>query len=194
MALPSNFEWGFATASYQIEGAVSEDGRGPCVWDSYTHLTSSRTSGANGDIACDHYHRYEEDLDLLVKYGAKAYRFSVSWSRIIPLGGRNDPINEAGIAWYSRLIDELLSRGITPWVTLYHWDLPQALEDRYGGWLNEVEIQKDFERYAKVLYERFGDRVRNWMTLNEPWNTAIHVSGIILQPPIFRLTPVGFPF
>jgi beta-glucosidase len=113
----------------------------------------------------------------LSKLGAKAYRFSISWSRIIPLGGRNDPINEAGIAWYSRLVDELLSRGITPWVTLYHWDLPQALEDRYGGWLNEIEIQEDFERYTRVLYERLGDRVRNWITLNEPWNTAVHVSG-----------------
>lgn len=173
--LPSDFEWGFATASYQVEGAVNEDGRGPSIWDTYSHLEPSRTNGANGDIACDHYHRYEEDLDLLVKYGAKAYRLSLSWSRIIPLGGRDDPVNEAGIAFYNRLIDGLVARGIRPWVTLYHWDLPQALQDRYDGWLNIEESQMDFERFARVCYERFGDRVKNWITLNEPWNTAINV-------------------
>ncbi|KAH6879839.1 putative beta-glucosidase [Thelonectria olida] len=172
--LPSNFEWGFATASYQIEGGVNEDGRGPTIWDTFTHLEPSRTHGANGDVACDHYHRYEEDLDLLAKYGAKAYRFSLAWSRIIPIGGRDDPINEAGIAFYNKLIDGLLARGITPWITLYHWDLPQGLQDRYGGWLNIEEIQKDFERYARVCYERFGDRVKNWITLNEPWVVSIH--------------------
>lgn len=150
-ALPSNFEWGFATASYQIEGAISEDGKGPSIWDKFTHLEPSRTLGANGDIACDHYHRYEEDFDLLSKYGAKAYRFSIAWSRIIPLGGRGDPINEAGIAFYNRLIDSLVSRNIQPWVTLYHWDLPQGLEDRYKGWLNIEESTKDYENYASTL-------------------------------------------
>ncbi|KAJ5689572.1 Glycoside hydrolase family 1 [Penicillium macrosclerotiorum] len=172
-SLPNNFEWGFATAAYQIEGAVREDDRGESIWDTFCHLEPTRTKGANGDIACDHYHRYEEDFDLLAKYGAKAYRFSISWTRIIPLGGRNDPVNEAGVAFYNRLIDSLLERGITPWVTLYHWDLPQALHDRYKGWLNVNESQLDFERYAKVCYERFGDRVKNWITLNEPWIVAI---------------------
>uniref|UniRef100_A0A8H7K7C0 Beta-glucosidase n=1 Tax=Bionectria ochroleuca TaxID=29856 RepID=A0A8H7K7C0_BIOOC len=172
-ALPPNFEWGFATASYQIEGAVAEDGRGKSIWDTYCHLEPTRTKGANGDVACDHYHRFEQDIELLSRYGAKAYRFSISWSRIIPLGGRNDPLNEAGIAFYNRLIDGLLARGITPWVTLYHWDLPQGLHDRYGGWLNVDEIQLDFERYARVCFERFGDRVKDWITLNEPWIQSI---------------------
>ncbi|KAK9311388.1 beta-glucosidase 1B [Lipomyces starkeyi] len=172
--LPSDFEWGFATAAYQIEGAVDTDGRGKSIWDTFCHLEPSRTKGASGDVACDHYHRYEEDFDLLTKYGAKAYRFSISWSRIIPLGGRDDPINEAGIAFYNRLIDSLLARGITPWLTLYHWDLPQALHDRYQGWLQVEESQKDFERYARVCFERFGDRVKNWITLNEPWIVSIY--------------------
>ncbi|KAJ5662379.1 uncharacterized protein N7477_009995 [Penicillium maclennaniae] len=171
--LPSDFEWGFATAAYQIEGAVDGDGRGKSIWDTFCHLEPTRTKGASGDIACDHYHRFQEDFDLLSRYGAKSYRFSISWSRIIPLGGRNDPLNEFGIDFYHRLIDSLLARGIIPWVTLYHWDLPQALHDRYGGWLNVEESQLDFERYAKVCYERFGDRVKNWITLNEPWIVSI---------------------
>lgn len=177
--LPSDFEWGFATAAYQIEGAVNEDGRGKSIWDTFCHLEPTRTKGASGDIACDHYHRFEEDFDLLSQYGAKAYRFSLSWSRIIPMGGRGDPVNEKGIEFYNRLIDALLARGITPWVTLYHWDLPQALHDRYGGWLNVEESQLDFERFAKVCYERFGDRVKNWITLNEPWIVSIFVSFFV---------------
>lgn len=179
--LPADFEWGFATAAYQIEGAVAEGGRGKSIWDTFCHLEPTRTKGANGDVACDHYHRYEEDYDLLTKYGAKAYRFSISWSRIIPQGGRNDPLNEEGISFYSRLIDSLLKRGITPWVTLYHWDLPQTLHDRYGGWLDVQESQLDFERYARVCYERFGDRVKNWITLNEPWIQSIFVGRPILR-------------
>lgn len=179
--LPSDFEWGFATAAYQIEGAVDEDGRGKSIWDTFCHLEPTRTKGASGDIACDHYHRFEEDFDLLSRYGAKAYRFSVSWSRIIPLGGRNDPVNEAGIEFYNRMIDALLARGITPWLTLYHWDLPQTLHDRYGGWLDVEESQRDFERFAKVCYERFGDRVKHWITLNEPWIVSIFVSAAVLD-------------
>lgn len=175
-ALPADFEWGFATAAYQIEGAVAEGGRGKSIWDTFCHLEPSRTKNASGDVACDHYHRFEEDFDLLGKYGAGAYRFSIAWSRIIPLGGRDDPVNEEGIEFYNRLIDSLLRRGITPWVTLYHWDLPQTLHDRYGGWLNVEEVQKDFERYARVCYERFGDRVQKWITINEPWIQAVYVS------------------
>ncbi|KFY62766.1 hypothetical protein V496_04410 [Pseudogymnoascus sp. VKM F-4515 (FW-2607)] len=174
MSLPPDFEWGFATAAYQIEGAVSEGGRGPSIWDTFCHLEPSKTNGDNGDVACDHYHRYEEDFGLLSSYGAKAYRFSIAWSRIIPLGGRNDPVNEEGIEFYNNLIDSLLKRGITPWVTLHHWDLPQALHDRYGGWLNLEEIQQDFEHFARICFSRFGDRVRNWITLNEPFIIAIY--------------------
>ncbi|KFY80337.1 hypothetical protein V499_00800 [Pseudogymnoascus sp. VKM F-103] len=181
--LPKDFEWGFATASYQIEGAVDQDGRGKSIWDTFCHLEPSRTKGANGDIACDHYHRFEEDFDLLEKYGAKAYRFSISWSRIIPFGGRNDPVNVTGINFYNRLIDALLSRGITPWVTLYHWDLPQELHDRYGGWLNIEESQKDFEQYARVCYKYFGDRVKNWITFNEPWIQSIFGYAIGVNAP-----------
>ncbi|KIM93830.1 glycoside hydrolase family 1 protein [Oidiodendron maius Zn] len=151
LPLPVGFEWGYATAAYQIEGAVDIDGRAPSIWDTFSHLFPTRTRGANGDVACDHYNKYKSDIDLLASYGAKHYRFSISWSRIIPLGGRNDPINELG-----------------PWVTLYHWDLPQKLEDRYGGWLSLEEIQKDFNRYATVCFERFGDRVKRWITFNEP--------------------------
>ena len=175
-SLPSDFVLGFATASYQIEGAVEEDGRGKSIWDTYCHLEPTRTKGADGDVACDHHHRFEEDLDLLQRYGAQAYRFSISWSRIIPKGGRDDSLNEAGIAFYNRLIDGLTAREITPWVTLYHWDLPQELHDRYGGWLNVQESQADFERYARVCYERFGDRVQKWITFNEPWIQSIFVS------------------
>ncbi|KAL4947194.1 glycoside hydrolase superfamily [Aspergillus filifer] len=178
--LPTDFQLGFATASYQIEGAVKEDGRGPCIWDSFCHLEPSRTKGANGDVACNHYHRLDEDLDLLKRYGADVYRLSIAWSRVIPLGGRNDPVNEAGIDFYNRVIDGCLARGITPWVTLYHWDLPQALHDSYGGWLNIEESQKDFESYARLCYTRFGDRVKHWITLNEPWIISIvgYASGI----------------
>ncbi len=153
---------------------MAEDGRGPCIWDTFCHLEPSRTNGANADVACDHYHRYEEDLDLLQTYGAQSYRLSLSWSRLIPLGGRDDPVNEAGVAFYNRLIDALLARGIVPWVTLYHWDLPQALHDRYGGWLDVEQSQRDFERYARLCFARFGDRVRHWITINEPWIVSIY--------------------
>ena len=181
MKLPPDFDWGFATAAYQIEGGVESQGRGKSIWDKFCHLEPSRTKGANGDVACDHYNRYESDFDLLSLYGAKSYRFSLSWSRIIPLGGRNDPVNEEGIEFYSRMIDSLLQRGIIPWVTLHHWDLPQALHDRYGGWLDLGQIQQDFERYSRVCFERFGDRVRNWITLNEPWIIAIYVSSSLIS-------------
>ncbi|KAL1888282.1 hypothetical protein Sste5346_009674 [Sporothrix stenoceras] len=179
-SLPDDFDWGFATASYQIEGGVAEGGRGPCIWDTFCHLEPTRTKGANADVACDHYRRYEEDFDLLQKYGAPSYRFSLSWSRIIPIGGRNDPINEAGIDFYNRLIDALLARDIVPWVTLHHWDLPLGIHDRYGGWLNVEESQADFEHFARLCYERFGDRVKHWITLNEPWIISVfgYSSGI----------------
>ncbi|KAI0791482.1 beta-glucosidase 1B [Irpex lacteus] len=171
--LPKDFIWGFATASFQIEGSTDVDGRGKSFWDDFSRTPGKTLDGRNGDVATDSYNRWREDLDLLSEYGVKSYRFSIAWSRIIPLGGRNDPVNEAGIKFYSDLIDGLLERGITPFVTLYHWDLPQALHDRYLGWLNKEEIVQDYVRYARVCFERFGDRVKHWLTMNEPWCISI---------------------
>ena len=164
----SKFIWGVATSSFQIEGAAHEDGRGPSIWDTFCRVPGKVANGDTGDIACDHYHRYNEDLDLMKWMGVDAYRFSVAWSRVIPNGV--GPINQAGLDFYDRLIDGALERGIQPWITMYHWDLPQALQDR-GGW-NNREIVKWFEEYANVLTNRFGDRVKHWMTLNEPLCSA----------------------
>ncbi|KAF7976929.1 hypothetical protein HWV62_5340 [Athelia sp. TMB] len=171
--LPTDFLWGFATASFQIEGSTDVDGRGPSIWDEFSRTPGKTADGRNGDVATDSYRRYKDDIALLVKYGVKSYRFSISWSRIIPLGGRDDPVNEAGVKWYSDLIDELLRNGITPFVTLYHWDLPQGLHDRYLGWLNKDEIVKDYVRYARVCFAAWGDRVKHWLTMNEPWCISI---------------------
>ncbi|KAL4244934.1 Beta-glucosidase 1B [Abortiporus biennis] len=171
--LPSDFLWGFATASFQIEGSTSAGGRGKSIWDDFSKIPGKTLDGRDGDVATDSYNRWKQDLDLLVSYGVKSYRFSLSWSRIIPLGGRNDPVSEEGIKFYSDLIDALLERGITPFVTLYHWDLPQALHDRYLGWLNKDEIIQDYVHYARVCFERFGDRVKYWLTMNEPWCISI---------------------
>ncbi|KAL1757376.1 glycoside hydrolase family 1 protein [Schizophyllum commune] len=171
--LPKDFIWGFATASFQIEGSTDVDGRGKSIWDDYSRTPGKTLDGRNGDVATDSYKRWKEDLDLLASYHVKSYRFSIAWSRIIPLGGRNDPINPAGIKFYSDLIDGLLERGIIPFVTLYHWDLPQGLHDRYGGWLNKDEIVKDYTNYARVCFENFGDRVKYWLTMNEPWCISI---------------------
>lgn len=153
------------------------DGRGKSIWDDFAKLPGKILDGLDGDVATDSYRLWKEDVALLVQYGVKCYRFSLSWSRIIPLGGRNDPVNPLGIQFYSKLIDALLENGITPFVTLYHWDLPQALHDRYGGWLNKDEIVQDYTNYAKVCFEAFGDRVKNWLTINEPWCVAIHGYG-----------------
>ncbi|KAI0725480.1 beta-glucosidase [Fomitopsis betulina] len=171
--LPKDFLWGFATASFQIEGSLDADGRGKSIWDDFSRQPGKTLDGGNGDVATDSYRRWKEDLDLLVSYGVKSYRFSIAWSRIIPLGGRNDPVNEQGIQFYSNIIDALLAKGITPFVTIYHWDLPQALHDRYGGWLNKDEIVPDFVNYSKICFERFGDRVKYWLTFNEPWCISI---------------------
>ncbi|KZT10298.1 glycoside hydrolase family 1 protein [Laetiporus sulphureus 93-53] len=167
--LPKNFAWGYATASYQIEGAVSEGGRGPSIWDTFCKIPGKIRDSTSGEVATDSYHLWKEDVALLKSYGVNSYRFSLSWSRIIPLGGRNDAINEEGIAYYRGLAVELLKNGITPYVTLYHWDLPQALDDRYKGWLNKEEIVQDFVNYAKVCFTAFGDLVKHWITFNEPW-------------------------
>ncbi|KAJ3130237.1 hypothetical protein HK098_004284 [Nowakowskiella sp. JEL0407] len=164
-----DFLWGFATASYQIEGAVNEGGRGKTIWDTFSHTPGKVHNNDTGDVTTDSYHRYKEDIALLKSYGAKAYRFSLAWSRIIPLGGRHDPINEEGLNWYSNFVDELLAAGIVPFVTLYHWDLPQALMDRYDGLLDSNEFPLDFQRYAEVVFAKLGDRVKHWLTFNEPF-------------------------
>jgi beta-glucosidase len=164
----SEFVWGVATSSYQIEGAANEGGRGQSIWDTFCKVPGKVANFDNGDMACDHYHRYKEDLDLMKWMGVKAYRFSVAWPRVIPDGvGR---VNEMGLDFYDRLIDSLLEREIAPWLTMYHWDLPEALQLR-GGW-NNREVVEWFGEYAEVLTSRFGDRVKNWMTLNEPLCSA----------------------
>ena len=179
LPLPHDFVWGAATAAYQVEGGAFQDGKGPSIWDTFSHLVPSRTSSNNADISCDHYNRMPTDVELMASLHLDVYRFSISWSRIIPLGGRDDPVNETGIAFYNNLIDHLLARNIKPSVTLYHWDIPQALYDRYGGFLNTSEFKADFEHYARLCFSRFGDRVTEWVTFNEPYVISIfgHHSG-----------------
>jgi beta-glucosidase len=181
LRLPPDFAWGTATAAYQIEGAAFEDGKGKSIWDTFTHLEPSRTNGENADVTCDHYRLMEEDVELMASYGVDVYRFSIAWTRIIPLGGRNDPINEKGIAFYNRLIDYLLKKHIVPVATLYHWDAPQGIYDRYGTFFNTAEFQADFEHYARLCFSRFGDRVKKWITFNEPYIISIfgHHSGLL---------------
>ncbi|OXA61537.1 Lactase-phlorizin hydrolase [Folsomia candida] len=162
---PEGFRWGFATAAYQIEGAWNIDGKGESIWDRFTHrLVSPIIDGSNGDIACDSYHKYPRDVELLKSMGVQFYRFSISWSRVLPRG-TNDLVNEVGISYYNNLINLLISNNIIPMVTMYHWDLPQNLQSQFGGWPNETLIEH-FENYARLLYERFGDRVKHWMTFN----------------------------
>lgn len=168
---PADFIWGTATSSYQIEGGWNADGKGPSIWDAFTQIPGRIHEGETGDIACDHYHRWREDVQLMKQLGVNAYRFSIAWSRILP-DGTNKQVNQAGIDFYSQLIDELLANGIQPWVTLYHWDLPLALEMEKDGWLNP-QIADAFADYAAVCFEHFGDRVKNWITLNEPWVVAV---------------------
>ena len=165
LVFPEGFVFGSATASYQVEGAVTEDGRGPSIWDTFSHTPGRVLGGDTGDVADDHYHRVEEDLDLMKSLNLGAYRFSIAWPRIQPTG--RGPANQAGLDFYSRLVDGLLARGITPVATLYHWDLPQALEDE-GGWTNR-ETALAFGEYARIVGEALGDRVAVWTTLNEPW-------------------------
>jgi len=172
---PDQFTWGVATAAYQIEGAWKDGGRGPSIWDAFSHLPGKVFQGHTGDVACDHYHRLEEDVALMKAMGLKAYRFSIAWSRLLPLG--RGEVNAAGVAFYNRLIDLLLANGIEPWVTLYHWDLPLALQLERDGLLNP-EVAGDFARYGELCFERFGDRVKHWITLNEPWCSAVLGHGL----------------
>lgn len=166
---PSRFAMGAATASYQIEGSVAADGRGPSIWDTFSHTPGRIVDGDTGDVACDHYRRWESDLDLMAELGLRAYRFSIAWPRVQPSG--TGPVNQAGLDFYDRLVDGLLARRIEPWVTLYHWDLPQALEDR-GGWTDPMIIDHLAE-YAAAVSRRLGDRVTRWITLNEPRTHAL---------------------
>jgi beta-glucosidase len=170
------FLWGTATASYQIEGAVSEDGRAPSIWDTFSHTPNKIERSETGDIACDHYHRHAEDIALMRDLGVQAYRFSISWPRILPEG--RGKANARGFAFYDRLVDDLLATGITPFATLFHWDLPQALQDR-GGFTNR-DIASWFSDYAVQTTQRLGDRVEHWIMLNEPSVFAFlgHLIGV----------------
>ncbi|MFE4379370.1 GH1 family beta-glucosidase [Streptomyces cyaneofuscatus] len=167
-AFPADFTWGVATAAYQIEGAVTEDGRSPSIWDTFSHTPGTIDGGDTGDVACDHYHRVPEDIGLIKQVGADAYRFSIAWPRVVP--GGDGPVNKAGLDFYDRLVDGLLEAGVTPFATLYHWDLPQVLQDR-GGWTVR-ETSEHFAAYASHVVERIGDRVKDWATLNEPLCSA----------------------
>ncbi len=174
--LTGPFRWGVATSAYQIEGAVAEDGRTASIWDTYCRVPGAVANGDNGDIACDHYHRMPTDVAMIAELGVDTYRFSVSWPRVQP-GGRG-PVNAAGMAFYDRLVDELLSKGVDPWLTLYHWDLPQELEDA-GGWPARDTAER-FADYAMLVFDALSDRVRVWTTLNEPWCSAMlgYVYGV----------------
>mmetsp|Transcript_146700 Transcript_146700/g.470774 ORF Transcript_146700/g.470774 Transcript_146700/m.470774 type:complete len:518 (+) Transcript_146700:89-1642(+) len=170
LSFPKGFMWGSATASYQIEGAAAEGGRTPCIWDTFCATPGKVKNGDSGAVACDHYHRFKEDVKLMKELGFPAYRFSISWSRLLPKG--RGEVNPEAVKFYAGLIDELVANNIRPLVTLYHWDLPQCLEDEYGGWLDR-KIIDDFEYYAKVCFEQFGDKVTDWITFNEPWCSTV---------------------
>lgn len=183
MKFPADFIWGAASSCYQIEGSPSADGKGASIWDTFTRKPGAVYMGHTGEIACDTYHQFETDLDLMAQLGIANYRFSISWPRIMPDG--RYPVNEAGLAYYDRLVNACLVRGITPWITLYHWDLPQALEDE-GGWLNR-ETAVAFQDYAALIAEYFRGRVTHYFTLNEPqcatvlgYGTGDHAPGLRL--------------
>ncbi len=177
---PEDFMWGAATAAYQIEGAWDEDGKGNSVWDTLSHMPGVIQNGDTGDTAIDHYHRYKEDVAIMKAVGLQTYRFSISWPRILPEGtGR---INQKGIDFYNSLIDELITAGIEPIITLYHWDFPQALADK-GGWMNRASMDW-FAEYAELCFKSFGDRVKNWITFNEPWVDAYAVVFLLGGPTI----------
>ena len=189
LKFPDGFVWGAATAAYQIEGGVFEDGRGPSIWDTFSRTPGRVFAGHTGDVACDHYHRYVDDVAMMARLGLASYRYSISWPRIQPDG--TGPVNTRGLDFYDRLTDELIGQGIDPVVTLYHWDLPQALESR-GGWTAR-ETAEAFAEYAQIVYARLGDRVRTWTTLNEPWCSAYlgygsgrHAPGITDPASVFK--------
>jgi beta-galactosidase len=170
MIFPKGFVWGTSTASFQIEGGWLEDGKGLSIWDAFAHTPGRIADGSTGDVTCDHYHRWKDDVALMADLGFKAYRFSLAWPRIQPSG--RDGTNPEGIRFYSLLIDELLKHDITPWVTLYHWDLPLALHTELDGWLNPA-LAGIYKEYAAICFREFGDRVKNWITFNEPWVVSL---------------------
>ncbi|CAJ1952333.1 unnamed protein product [Sphenostylis stenocarpa] len=173
-SFPQDFIFGTASSSYQYEGAAYVGGRGPSIWDTYTHDYSDKIKDrSNGDVAIDEYHRYKEDVEIMKDMNLDAYRFSISWSRILPKGKVKGGVNKEGINYYNNLINELLAKGLQPFVTIFHWDLPQSLEDEYGGFLSP-NIVKDFQDYAELCFKEFGDRVKYWLTLNEPWTFSKH--------------------
>lgn len=172
----NDFLWGTASASYQIEGAWDADGKGPSIWDTFTRRKGKILDGSTGDVACDFYHSYESDIELVRQIGFKVFRFSIAWTRIFPQG--TGEVNQAGIDFYHRVIDTCLAKGIQPWITLYHWDLPQALQDR-GGWENR-EVVDWFAAYTDTVTKAYGDKVKNWMVLNEPaaFTAVGHILGM----------------
>ena len=181
LKFPNNFYWGAATAAYQIEGAVNEDGRAESIWDRFSKTPGKVRNGDTGDVACDHYHRLEDDIQIMDELGLNAYRFSIAWPRVLPEG--RGKANVKGLDFYSRLVDGLLEKGIEPFATLFHWDLPMALQDA-GGWLNR-RIADWFVEYAELMYKHLGDRVKYWTTLNEPnvfaflgYNIGKHAPGV----------------
>jgi beta-glucosidase len=189
---PRDFLWGSATASYQVEGAVNEDGRGPSIWDTFSHTPGKVVNNATGDVANDHYHRYKEDIQLMKALGVKSYRFSVAWPRVFPQGAGTP--NPKGMDFYSRLVDELLANDIEPFCTLYHWDLPQALQERGGGWESR-DTSNAFATYAGHVAERLSDRVKRFFTINEfgafvelGYRIGIHAPGLKLPPGRFNQT------
>ncbi|RSH93036.1 hypothetical protein EHS25_007389 [Saitozyma podzolica] len=165
---PPTFKWGLASSAVQVEGGATSDSKGPSVWDTKASTPGQIFDGSSPNVCNDSYHLCEEDLKLLKLLGVRAYRFSISWPRVIPKGGRNEEINPAGLDYYSKLVDMLLENGIEPFVTIFHWDTPTALDEAYGSWRDADNMVADFARYAEVLFQTLGDRVKRWMTINEP--------------------------
>ena len=189
-SFPSEFLWGAATAAYQVEGAATEDGRGASIWDTFSHTAGKTDNGDTGDVACDMYHRYPSDIKIIKNLGIKGFRLSISWSRLFPEG--DEVREERGFSFYDNLINSLLADGITPYITLYHWDLPQALEDK-GGWRNRETVAA-FGKYAAAVAEHFGDRVKHFSPINEPWCVAwlghglgVHAPGIADRATAFKV-------
>ena len=187
---PTNFLWGAATAAYQVEGAAAEDGRGLSIWDTFSHTPGKTDNGDSGDVACDMYHRYPADIEIMHGLGIKGYRLSISWSRLFPNG--DEVREERGFAFYDNLINNLLAQGITPYITLYHWDLPPALEDK-GGWRSRETVAA-FGKYAAAVAEHYGDRVKHFAPINEPWCVAwlghglgVHAPGISDRATAFKV-------
>lgn len=179
MEFPKDMKWGAATAAYQIEGAAFEDGKGLSIWDTFSHTPGKVLNGDNGDVAADSYHRYEEDIKLMKELGIDTYRFSVSWPRIFPAG--TGEVNDKGLKFYHDFVDALLANGIEPMCTLYHWDLPQALQDE-GGWANRKTVDA-FADYAELMFKEFGGKINSWVTINEPWCVSFLSNFIGIHAP-----------